>query len=134
MQLWLPLKVEIAPIRGDQGDHTPRQWGTGDEDPMTIRKILACTALGALIAAPALAQPPGGGMQMTPEQREARFVAGDTNKDGKLDKAEWTAILPEQAQAMADQIWSSRVDADGDGFITKEQFLALRMGPPGGRQ
>jgi len=34
---------------------------------------------------------------------------------------------------MADQMWSARVDSDGDGFITKEQFLALRMGPrPGG--
>ena len=96
---------------------------------MTIRKILAGTALTALIAAPAIAQP----TPMTPEQREARFVAADTNKDNKLDKAEWTSVLPEQAREMADQIWSSRVDADGDGFITKEQFLALRMGPPGGR-
>jgi Ca2+-binding EF-hand superfamily protein len=96
---------------------------------MTIRKILAGTALTALIAAPAMAQP----TPMTPEQREARFVAADTNKDNKLDKAEWTSVLPEQAREMADQIWSSRVDADGDGFITKEQFLALRMGPPGGR-
>lgn len=95
---------------------------------MTIRKILAGAALSALFVAPALAQPPGGGM--TPEQREARFVAADANKDGKLDKAEWTSVLPEQAKAMADDIWSSRVDADGDGFITKEQFLALRMGPP----
>jgi Ca2+-binding EF-hand superfamily protein len=96
---------------------------------MTIRKILAGAALTALIAAPAIAQP----TPMTPEQREARFVAADTNKDNKLDKAEWTSVLPEQAREMADQIWSSRVDADGDGFITKEQFLALRMGPPGGR-
>jgi hypothetical protein len=96
---------------------------------MTIRKILAGAALTALIAAPAMAQP----TPMTPEQREARFVAADTNKDNKLDKAEWTSVLPEQAREMADQIWSSRVDADGDGFITKEQFLALRMGPPGGR-
>ncbi len=99
---------------------------------MTIRKILAGAALSALIAAPAMAQPPGGGM--TPEQREARFVAADVNKDGKLDKAEWTSVLPDRAKEMADQIWASRVDADGDGFITKEQFLALRMGPgPGGR-
>lgn len=101
---------------------------------MTIRKILAGAALAALVAAPALAQPPGGGMQMTPEQREARFVTADANKDGKLDKAEWSSILPDRAKPMADQMWSSRVDADGDGFITKEQFLALRMGPPGGAQ
>jgi hypothetical protein len=33
---------------------------------------------------------------------------------------------------MADQMWSNRVDADGDGFVTREQFLALRMGPAGG--
>jgi len=93
---------------------------------MTIRKILAGAALSALVAAPAFAQP----AQLTPEQREARFVAADANKDGKLDKAEWTSVLPDQARDRADEIWSSRVDADGDGFITKEQFLALRMGPP----
>lgn len=99
---------------------------------MTIRKILAAASLGALLAAPAFAQPPGGGgMQMTPEQREARFKQADANNDGKLDKAEWTSILPEQAKPMADEIWESRVDADGDGFITKEQFMALRMGRPG---
>lgn len=97
---------------------------------MNLKVFLAASMLATLVAAPALAQP---GTPMTPEQREARFVAGDTNKDGKLDKAEWTAILPEQAKAMADQMWSSRVDADGDGFVTKEQFMALRMGPrPGG--
>ena len=93
---------------------------------MTIRKILAGAALSALVVAPAFAQP----APMTPEQREARFVAADANKDGKLDKTEWTSVLPDQARDRADEIWSSRVDADGDGFITKEQFLALRMGPP----
>ena len=39
-----------------------------------------------------------------------------------------------KANATADQLeqmWSSRIDADGDGFITKEQFLALRMGRRG---
>ncbi len=77
-----------------------------------------------------MAQP--GGTPPTPEQREARFVAADANKDNKLDKAEFVSSLPERAQAMADQMWSSRVDQDGDGFVTKEQFLALRMGPAGG--
>lgn len=97
---------------------------------MKIMTILAGLTLAAAVTGQALAQGPG---PMTPEQREARFTAGDTNKDGKLDKAEWTAILPERAKAMADQIWASRVDPDGDGFITKEQFMALRMGPgPGG--
>ena len=97
---------------------------------MIIRQIMAIIALGGLAMGPALAQGAGGG-QASPEQREARFVAADANKDGKLSKDEWASVLPEQAKAMADQMWSSRVDADGDGFITKDQFLALRMG--GGR-
>ncbi len=69
----------------------------------------------------ALAQTPP-----TPEQREARFVAADANKDGKLDKAEWTSTLPERAAEFADMIWP-QIDEDGDGSVTKEQFLAFRM-------
>lgn len=95
---------------------------------MKITTILAGLMLAAAVAGPVMAQPPGA---MTPEQRAARFAAGDRNGDGKLDKAEWLAILPEQAKAMADQLWETRVDADGDGFITKDQFMALRMGPGG---
>jgi Ca2+-binding EF-hand superfamily protein len=90
-----------------------------------MNKTIICLSLITMLAAPALAQPP----QLTPEEREARFVAADKNNDGKLDKAEFISTLPEQVQAMADQIWSSRVDADGDGFVTKEQYLSLRMGP-----
>jgi hypothetical protein len=86
-------------------------------------KLATLAIAAAALAAPALAQTPP-----TPEERAARFDAADKNKDGKLDKAEWTTTLPEQAQAMADQIWG-RVDADGDGSVTKEQYLALRMGP-----
>ncbi len=86
-------------------------------------KLATLAIVAAALAAPALAQTPP-----TPEERAARFDAADKNKDGKLDKAEWTTTLPEQAQAMADQIWG-RVDADGDGSVTKEQYLALRMGP-----
>jgi hypothetical protein len=89
-----------------------------------MMKYLVLAAAAISFAAPSFAQqtPP------TPEERAARFDAADKNKDGKLDKAEWTTTLPEQAQAMADQIWG-RVDADGDGSVTKEQYLALRMGP-----
>lgn len=87
-------------------------------------------AAAAFLATPAMAQQ--GGQRMTPEEREARFVAADTNKDGKLSREEWIAQLPEQAKDRADMIWA-RLDADGDGFVTKEQFVALRMGPGGGQ-
>jgi hypothetical protein len=90
-------------------------------------KLAMLAIVAVALAAPALAQPPA----QTPEQREAAFKAADKNNDGKLDKAEWTTTLPEQAQAMADQIWG-RVDGDGDGFVTKEQFLAMRRGGGGG--
>ena len=40
-----------------------------------------------------------------------------------------TEVEVSYRRAMADQIWSSRVDTDGDGFVIKEQYLALRMGP-----
>ncbi len=90
-----------------------------------MMKSIAIVSFAALLSAPAFAQP----APQTPEEREARFVAADKNKDGKLDKAEFISSLPAEAQAMADQIWSSRVDADGDGFVTKEQFLSLRAGP-----
>ncbi|MEY2757114.1 MAG: hypothetical protein RIR33_892 [Pseudomonadota bacterium] len=104
---------------------------SGKRQDMKLTIFAAVSAAAALATAPALAQP--GGSPPTPEQREARFMAADANKDGKLDKAEFVSSLPERAQAMADQIWSSRVDSDGDGFVTKEQFMALRMGPAPGR-
>ena len=87
-------------------------------------KYLVVAVVAASLAAPSFAQqtPP------TPEERAARFDAADKNKDGKLDKAEWTTTLPAERAAMADQIWG-RIDADGDGSVTREQYLALRMGP-----
>lgn len=90
-----------------------------------MKPVIVSLALAAVLVTPAFAQP----TPQTPEQRAARFEAADKNHDGKLDKAEFISSLPAEAQAMADQIWSSRVDADGDGFVTKEQFLSLRAGP-----
>lgn len=83
--------------------------------------IAALSVVGLMASGPAMAQTPP-----TPEQREARFVAADANKDGKLDKTEWTATLPERALEYADMLWS-RIDEDGDGSVTKEQFVAFRM-------
>jgi Ca2+-binding EF-hand superfamily protein len=92
-----------------------------------MKKLVLVAAVAAL-AVPAFAQTPP-----TPAEREARFTAADANHDGKLDKAEFTNSIPEDRRGMVDQIWG-RIDADGDGFVTKEQFLAMRGrgGPPPG--
>lgn len=84
--------------------------------------LLATSAGGA-----AMAQGPG---PQSPEQRAERFEAADTNDDGQLDKAEFVASLPERAQDLADQIWE-RIDEDGDGAVTKEQFVNMQMRRPG---
>lgn len=89
-----------------------------------IKTLTALAIAATALAAPAFAQAPPASPTPDPA-REAAFVKADVNKDGKLDKAEFTSTLPEQAQGMVDQFWG-RVDADGDGFVTKEQFLAMR--------
>ncbi len=94
---------------------------------MTIRKIAAASAIAALIALPALAQPP----QRSPEELEAAFTKGDADKDGKLTAAEYKETLPEQFKSqvtddMLPQILARR-DTDKDGFVSKAEFSAPRQ-------
>jgi hypothetical protein len=96
---------------------------------MRLTTILVTAATVAALTGAANAQPPGGGRPgQSPEERAAAFDKADANKDGKLDKAEFTATLPEQAAAMADQILERR-DTNKDGSLSKEEFTA-----PGGRR
>jgi len=99
---------------------------------MRITTLAAVAVLSAAIAAPALAQQPGGGGGRGPM---ADFATMDANKDGKVTKEEFTKTLPEQAQAMADQIFARR-DANGDGTLSKEEADAPMgrggRGPGGG--
>lgn len=97
---------------------------------MTIKSLLAVSALAALMAAPSFAQRPA---PRTPEETEAAFVKADVNKDNKLDKAEFKTSLPEQFQSMIDderlaQIVTSR-DTDKDGFLSKAEFSAPMQRP-----
>lgn len=91
---------------------------------MKIRTLTLAAMAAAILAAPAFAQTPPAAATPDPA-RVAAFEKADVNKDGKLDKAEFTSTLPAEAQGMVDQFWG-RVDADGDGFVTKEQFLSMR--------
>jgi Ca2+-binding EF-hand superfamily protein len=97
---------------------------------MTIKSVIAATALAALMAAPSFAQRPP---QRTPEEMNAAFTKADANKDGKLDKVEFKAYLPEQMQSMIDderlaQIVTTR-DTNKDGFLSKEEATAPMQRP-----
>jgi len=107
-------------------------------------KRLTLVAAIAAIAAPALAQPPGGFTPPTPEQQAATFDKSDANKDGKLDKAEFKTTIPAEYAAQIDDTrlatMFERRDADKDGSVTKAEYTAPRQGrggggaPPGGGQ
>jgi len=95
---------------------------------MRTSMLFTVGAVAVALAGPVLAQPPagGGGGRGLPD-----FAAMDTNKDGKVTKAELTAALPEQAKTRADMIFE-RIDTNKDGAISAAERAAApaRRGPP----
>jgi Ca2+-binding EF-hand superfamily protein len=87
-------------------------------------RLAAAIAVAVTLATPALAQRP----QQTPEERAAAFDKADANKDGKLDKAEFAAMLPDAMKDRADTIFAAR-DTDKDGKISKAEFTAPMQRP-----
>jgi DMSO/TMAO reductase YedYZ molybdopterin-dependent catalytic subunit len=89
---------------------------------MTTTRIALAT-LAALATLPAAAQtaaptPAPKAAAATPEERRAALQAMDSDKDGKLSKAEWLAAgRRERGFAMA--------DANGDGFADQAELRAL---------
>jgi hypothetical protein len=57
----------------------------------------------------------------SPEQRQRRFAQLDANGDGKLDDKE----LPGGPARLR------RFDRDGDGFLSREEFVAMILPAPG---
>ncbi|MGX8010355.1 EF-hand domain-containing protein [Mesorhizobium sp. ORM8.1] len=112
-----------------------------------IRRSIFAVALGLLTAGAAIAQtttptPAPAPTQATPatktgitlEQFEARrekaFMQADTDNDGKVSLAEWTAFQTER-KAKGDPAKSfTRMDTNKDGFVDKgelDAFLAKRF-------
>ena len=112
-----------------------------------IRRSILAVALGLLTASAAVAQtttptPAPAPTQATPatktgitlEQFEARrekaFMRADTDNDGKVSLAEWTAFQTER-KAKGDPAKSfARMDTNKDGFVDKgelDAFLAKRF-------
>jgi Ca2+-binding EF-hand superfamily protein len=95
---------------------------------MKLKSLVLASAAFAALAAPAFAQRP----QPTPEERAAAFDKADTNKDGKLDMAEFKASLGDRAAQIDDDRLKSifdRRDADKDGTLSKAEYTAPMQRP-----
>ena len=80
-------------------------------------RIAALAVAALFIAAPVLAQE-----VPTEEARMKAFTDNDKNKDDKLDKAEYEALLKQLGFAeMAEQLWTQR-DVNKDGFVSAEEY------------
>ena len=81
--------------------------------------LLSALALGGASAAQAQSTTTpmvaGPSVNATAKELDAAFAKADTNKDGKLDKKE-AQMMP----AVADRF--EQLDANGDGFISREEF------------
>ena len=57
--------------------------------------------------------------QKAMEKAEMRFDQIDANKDGKISPDEWKAAHPDKPMS---EEWFTEADANGDGFLTKEEI------------
>lgn len=81
-----------------------------------MKKSLTVAMLSAvLFATPALAEHHEGGHEGGKRHHGKFFEKVDTDKDGKISKAEH--------QAKSDEMFT-KMDADKDGFVTKEEGKA----------
>jgi FK506-binding protein 14 len=57
----------------------------------------------------------------------------DTDKDGKISKAELSNIFKEMGGELTESFWEES-DPDGDGFITYAEFIGSKEGPERGEE
>ena len=85
---------------------------------MKITTLIIAAAAATTLAGAASAQ-----QIPSDAERKEMFQKADENKDGKLDKAEYTKMLPAEAAGFADQLFAAR-DANKDGFVSAEESAA----------
>ena len=89
-----------------------------------MKKAIVTSLAGALMmfGLPLIAQ-----QADSADQAERTFASLDSNRDGKLDKAEFNRMLDQSGQQVSDQDKENEFkawDANSDGSISKEEFKA----------
>lgn len=82
--------------------------------PLLFAAIAALAASGVAVAQ----QPPGGVLALPPKER---FEATDRNKDGKVSKDEFVAVIVPDARPYIDAIWDNR-DTNKDGWLSEAEM------------
>ena len=89
-----------------------------------MRKLfLAAAFAGTMTGAAALAGQAAPPAQGAPGGRGGMMMRADTNGDGKVSLAEFTAVMDQRF---------ARLDKNGDGFITADEMSDMPNRGPGG--
>jgi Ca2+-binding EF-hand superfamily protein len=100
-------------------------------------KLFVVTITAAALAGPVLAQPPatgataqpgaaqsapaGMGLQDLQTQQWSRLAMLDSDKDGRISRAEWDAVAAMAPGQLSPALWE-RLDTNKDGFVTREEL------------
>jgi len=101
-----------------------------------MRRALYLAVLATLAAGVAGAQPPRRPLVIIGSNTnapgvlgpQARFDAADTDRDGKVTKAEFAATLNPDARTYLNAIWANR-DKSRDGWLTLEEMTGNGLVP-----
>ncbi len=120
------IKERFAAMDKDKDGKVSKEEYTGEIPfDMADRNKDGFLTAEDIVGAPGAGRPGGKGPSIPSiEEQAARMREADKNGDGKVGRDEWPG-RPEGFE---------RIDKDGDGFLTKEEFLAAaaRGGAPGG--